>query len=498
MMHRLIWLITLIPPILFAPVSWSETKTISQLKDPLEAWETKIQLPIPKIETLRNGLVVAWFPNDSLPVIDLALLIKSGYRDDPKGHSGAAHLLSQIIDKGAGSDSFEVFSKKVEQLGASHYVSADEESFTLGMHGLSEDRETLLTLLGAMTQKPILPIQQFKKEKERTLDRWSHLSDSSDSLISVAFYRWMYSGTPYGRGSFKNKKALEALQYASVVNYHKNYFRPDNAILMVVGDVDQKKFKSKILSVFSEWGKVDHQTIPSPADSQSEKKNKKVRIEYHHPYLKLKKNQDAIFIQRDQLSQSKVYFGWEAPIYTDPDHYALVVANALFGEYFNSRLNSRLRDELGITYSIGSALSYQKENGVFAVTASTQSKNTGKLIREVQKLAKVWIEGPVSEQELRDAKNYLLGQFPVRMSTLYSVASRWLGGYIFGLGPSYLNAFIPNVRKVTSKQVQSALKKHFENKKFRIVIVGDLKEVKPSLKKHGLNQLKIISAEKLL
>ncbi len=449
----------------------------------LSKWVSQVKLPTPDLEKLPNGMTIAWFVDDRIPLVDLALLVRSGFINDPKGRSGTSYLLSLVLDRGADDLTYEEISKKIESLGASRYLSANEESFTIGMHGLSGDAPTLLELLSKIAIKPSLPPNDFEKEKKRSLDRWKHLGDNSSSLASLAFSRWINSGTRYGRGNFKNLKELKKIERKDLLRFHQNYFRPDRSVLMIVGKVNRIEFKKKIVKYFGIWkGKTA--------------KTKLVR--YRHSKLKLTKKEKGILVNRKGLSQARIFMGFESPLYTHPDHYALLVGNALFGEYFNSRLNSVIRDKLALTYSIASSFSYQKEHAAFVISSSTRNSEVGKLVKEVKKLTKKWIEGPISKKEVEEAKTYLLGQFPIRTGTLYSIASRWLGGFIFGLGSNYLNEFIPRVSKVSPKNVQNALRKHFKGKTFKIVISGSAPEVQKSLVKSKQGRYKIIKQADLI
>jgi zinc protease len=162
----------------------------------------EIKLPLPEIETLPNGMEIVWFLSDNLPITDLAMVIKSGYRDDPTGKSGVSELLASTLDRGADGMTAQQLAKAVEELGASRYISADEETFTLGTHGLSPDADTLLDILAKVTFKADLAQSEVAREQDLLLDRWNHLADYGESLAGLAYRRALTAGTSYGRGNF--------------------------------------------------------------------------------------------------------------------------------------------------------------------------------------------------------------------------------------------------------------------------------------------------------
>ncbi|MCM2323483.1 MAG: insulinase family protein, partial [Oligoflexia bacterium] len=279
-----------------------------------------LRLPVPELETLPNGLEVAWFLNDRLPVVDLALLVKSGSRDDPQGRSGTAELLSSCLDRGAGGLSARELAAAVERLGASRYISADEDTFSVGMHGLAPDAPVLLDILARLVVRPEFPEAEVAREHARLQDRWSHLADYSESLAGVAFRRLMTAGTSYGRGSFLSAAEFSKVGRAEIAAFHRRHFTPRNSILMVVGRVDRTEFRRRILDSFGEW--------KGEAPVRERKK-------YFDPRLPRSPAGKIVIVDRPGLTQAQVRLGLPAPLIQAPEHYALVVANAMLGEYFH-------------------------------------------------------------------------------------------------------------------------------------------------------------------
>lgn len=442
----------------------------------LVAHAVHVHLPVPEIEELPNGLKLVWFANDKLPVVDLALLIKSGYRDDLIGKSGTAELVGQSLDRGAAGLSAEQLARAVEKLGASRYVSVEDDHFTMGMHGLAPDASVLLDLLAKMALKPDFADAEVLREKTRLAEKWNHLSDSGETLSALAFHRFMTQGTSYARGDLATLKELKGLAQSDVVSFHKTHFTPRNSVLMVVGRVDRAPFKKQILELFgSTWqGEEPKHTYKDLND----------------PRLKVRFN-EVVVVDRPGLTQAQVRIGFRAPPLKSPDHYALVVANALLGEYFNSRLNSVIRDKLGLTYGISSAFSYSQDLANFGISSSTRNEATGQLIQKTLEILKKLKDEPIPQEEIQMAKEYLVGGYPLSVSTLGSVAARWLSGYVYDLGPDYLNEFVPKVNAVTQTEVQNAVKKHFDLNHLVMVVAGDGAEMTKSLSQSKIRYFKV-------
>jgi zinc protease len=441
-------------------------------------------LPMPEVETLPNGLNVAWFVSDHLPLVDLSLVVRAGTRDDERGKSGTAEFLANSLDLGAGGKSAKEIARTIEALGGVRSVAAEEDTTSISVHGLAPDTDSLLQILGNMVIHPDFPEEEIKKEHARFLDRWAHLGDFSELLSSFAFKRWLAAGTSYGRGNLASVNELKKVTRKDLTDFHKKYFTPKNSVLLVVGRVDKANLSKNILSNFGNWkgeapkrhwGRYSDPRFPSS----------------------LKKGASIVVVNRPGVNQSHVRMGFRAPLIKSPNYYPLKVANTFLGEQFNSRLNSVLRDQMGLTYSIRSGFSYSKDYADFNIVTATRSETTGQLVKKVIEVLREFKEGQITEDEINTAKSYLVGGFPLGNSTLLAVASRWLAGFIYDLGPQYLNEFIPRIQSVTLKEIQSAIKKDFNMDQLYVVVAGDAQEIRKSLKSVQLPVLKQFSIDEL-
>lgn len=432
------------------------------------------QLPVPEVETLPNGLKLAWFLSDRLPTIDLVLMIKSGYRDDPAGKTGTCQLLSEVIDRGAGGMTAQQIAQSIEKLGASRYASADDDTFSLGVHGLAPDAPMVLELLAKLAMHPDFPAEEVRREHARMMDRWTHVADYGETLASLAYRRLLADGTSYSRGNFYSLKEFSNITRDDLVQFHRKHFTPKNSILLVIGQGDRNTLKKKIIAAFEEWsGEVPQHEWKSFKDQRLPKQRNGI-----------------ILIDRPNLNQAQVRIGFRAPLMKAPEHYPLIVANAMLSEYFNSRLNTLIRDQLGLTYSIESSFSYSKDLALFTISSATENKNVSQLIQKTIEVLKELKRGPIPPDELRMAKEYLVGGFPIENATLVSIAARWLGGYVFDLGPNHLNEFIPKVNQVREDEILQALKQSFNLDQITIVVAGDAQQIIRSLNRSSTGHQK--------
>ncbi len=442
-----------------------------------------VRIPTPDIEKLPNGLTLVWFQDDALPVVDFALMVDAGNRDDAPGKSGTSELVSAVLDRGAGGLSAQEIALRIESLGATRSVAAGEESFSIGMHGLAPDAKVLLEMLGRIALHPDFPAEEVAREQRRMLDRWSHISDYAESLALLGFSRLVSANTPYGRGSLAGAAELKKIKRSDVIEYHTRYFVPERSVLMVVGRIDRPQIRAQIGELFGAW--------------KGHPQAKSTRV-FSDPRLKGISPGEIVVIDRPKLTQAQVRIGGVGPRIQVPERYPLAVANALLGEYFGSRLNSVLRDQMGLTYSIGSSFSFARDLGRFEIASSTRNEATGTLVKRTFEVLRGLYHGPVGEEETRQAKEYLAGGFPLSVSTLSSIASRWLGGYLLNLPADDLNRFVPGVEAVTAPQVLAAVKKYIVPEKMFVVVAGDGTAIVKSLKAAGFTRIRRLTVKDLL
>jgi zinc protease len=440
------------------------------------------KLPEPEVEKLSNGMTIAWFVDDKLPVVDFGLLVQTGTRNDPMGKSGTAELTARMLERGAHGISASEFANRVESLGASGFATADEEGISMGVHGLSQDSDILLETLGWMAREPNFLPTEFRREKDRLAEGWRHLTDSAESVSGYVFGKAILGNTPYARGSLENLKNLSKVKLRDVQEFHRLNFVPSNSILLVVGRVDREQVKTRINSLFGNWKGA------LPKKKSFSVKNLKFQT----------KKGEVLVVDMPGLPQAQIRLGFRVPGIRSPKRYAFSVGNALLGEYFNSRLNLIVRDRLGLAYGIHSSPTYFKDFAFFAISSATATRNTGRLIEETIHQLRLMKAADILKEEVDTAKDYLIGGFPLGVSTLSAIANRWMTGYSLQLGPEYLNEFMPKIASVSRENVVQAIDEAFQLDQLVVVVAGDAKAIEKSLKEKGFKRIRRIPAKTLL
>ncbi|MBL7715056.1 MAG: insulinase family protein [Bdellovibrionales bacterium] len=442
--------------------------------------------PAPVLDQLPNGMKVAWFSDARLPTVEMSFLFPFGNRDDEVGKSGQSEMIAALLDRGSAGKTAREVRNEIENLGASRQMTAAEDTFSVGVYGFSKDADALLQIMSEILLQPSFSTDELEFEKARLIDRWQRVGDSADALAGIVAHRILTHGTSYGRGSLQKIAELKKIQREDLVRFHKRFFIPDTCVLAIVGRFDREELRKKIVARFSEW---------KPAGDTAKIKSRPV---FSDPRWAGISPQDLILIDRPGVPQAEIRIVQVGPGPKNPDRYPLMVGNALLGEYFHSRLNSLIRDQLGLTYGIGSQISYNLEQGRFRIASATGNKKVGTLIHKTLNVVEEVVSGQITDEEVKTAKQYLMGSFPLGMSTLASVANRWVAGHFGQMGPDYLNEFLPKISAVTKDEVVKALQKEIRPKRFFIVVAGDAKVLRPALEEEGFKKIKLVKPQDLM
>jgi len=379
-----------------------------------------------------------------------------------------------------------------------------DDSLIVGMHGLATDTSGLLEILGKLVLHPDFLKAQVETQRDRLLDRWSHLEDYGGALVSAAYRRIFgiaaqesqeFGNDLYGRSGLSSIRELKGVSREDVEQFYRKYFTVKNSILVVVGRVDPAVFRPEITAVFGAWGVGDGAKEIIPLEF-SKVTSRVIRSRSKNKSL-IRKRGSIVLLDRPLLTQAQIRLGFRVPSVRSSEYYPLLVANALLGGYFGSRLNTEIRDKLALTYGITSAITHNKEFGEFTISTATRSELVGPLIQKVTDVLELLKKGTIQDSEVEIAQAYLEGGFPLSASTLEAVASRWLTGFVFNLGAGYLNEFVSKIHAVTPLEVQSAIQNNFDLKNRVVVIAGDAKEIKKSLAMSKFKSIRLVGVSDL-
>lgn len=416
------------------------------------------QLRLPEERTLGNGLRVLFLKDDRLPKVSLLLMVKSGFAHDPEGQEGAMALTAGLLDQGTKKKTATQIADQFAQMGTSFNKSVASDYTLFSISGLSTSRNEMAELFTEVILEPSFQNKEIKRMKSQYVANLKQIQDQPAAYTELLFDQQIFGTHPYGRISLGSEKSLNSISRDQIVRHFQSHIRPQNSILVVTGQFDQS-YKDQIENLFMNWKSKDYQKPPM--------------IE-----VKTENNQVVKVVSKTGLQQSQIRIGHPSIPRNHPDFLKLRIANMVLGGAFASRLNQKVRDDLGLTYSVSSRFDTFKESGAFKISTFTRFEKTKQTVDETISVFKEFVEKGITKNELESAKSVLIGQFPAAIETSDRLGTNLLLLRLNGVSDSYLSDFIVNVESLNLNEVNQAIKKHLMPNKLSILVYTDREQIK--------------------
>jgi zinc protease len=310
-----------------------------------------------------------------------------------------------------------------------------------------------LELLANILTSSTFPQGEIDRQKQEIIASIRAREEDPGAVAQRTFAAALFPGSPYGRLVEGSEASVKSLQQTSLREFFARYYRPNRAIMAVVGDVSEQEITQALNQAFRGWSKGE----PSG-----------------QPLVPAKIGAPQVLRVNRDLTQANIILGHVGVARGNSDYYAIqVMSYILGGGGFSSRLMDSVRNERGLAYSVYSHFSAEKSHGAFQLVMQTKNETAQEAIRIANEEIRRIREEPVSEQELSDAKDYLIGSFPLRFDTNRKVASFLAQVEYFQLGLDYPDRYGDLIRKVDRAEVQRVAKQYLYPDKLITVIVGN-------------------------
>jgi zinc protease len=427
---------------------------------------TVIVPPTPKEFTLKNGLKVMLIERRELPLVSLSLMFRTGSEQNPKGKAGLASMVAAMLDEGTKTRASLVISDEIENLGMDYYANTDYDYIELGMGSVKETFDASLALFGDMLQNPIFDDKEFSRVKEERLTNLKTQKDRPATMNNNTLINVLYGPThPYGQPEGGTEASITSMTKKDLQAFHKKHFVPTNAVLVLVGDINEADAKQKLEAQFATWKGA----APTLTKTTS---------------IGVKPSAKVYFIEKDNAPQSAMRVALLGIERTNADYFSAQVMNAILGGIFSSRLNLNLREKHAWTYGARSGFTYRKAAGPFSASADVQSDHAIESIDEtLLELARISAE-EVTDEEISLAKSALAQTFIGAFESNAATASTFGRLAMFNFPTNYYESFAKNINAVTKADIQRVAKAYVRVSEMVVVIVGP-KSIEEGLKKFG-------------
>jgi zinc protease len=408
---------------------------------------------VPKRSVLDNGLILLTSEQRALPMVSIELLINAGSVYDGAKQEGLANLTARLLKYGTKQRTALQISETLDFIGAGLETGCGQDVASISVTILKKDLAKGLELLADILTASAFPQGEIDRQKQEIIASIRAREEDPGAVAQRTFAAALFPASPYGRLVEGSEASVKNLQQTSLRAFFARYYRPNRSIMAVVGDVSEQEIAQALNQAFRGWNKGEPSGQPSaPAKIGG-------------PQL-LRVNRD--------LTQANIILGHNGVTRGNPDYYATQVMNYILGGGdFSSRAMDSIRNERGLAYSVYSFFSAQKNHGTFQFVMQTKNETAQEAIRIANDEIRRIREEPVSEQELNDAKDYLIGSFPLRYDTNRKVASFLAQVEYFQLGLDYPDRYDDLIRKVSRADVQRVAKQYLHPDKFITVIVGN-------------------------
>jgi len=464
------------------PTYKTVASTVDRSKRPDTGAPPSLKLPPPQRARLANGLDVVVVERHNAPVVDFTLIADAGYAADSQAKPGTARLAMLMLQEGTKTRTSPEIAERAESLGASLSVSSSLDRSFLGMNALSARLGESLDLYADVLLNPTFPDKELERLRGQTLAGIQQEKAQPAAAINRIAPRILYGeGHAYSNPSSGSgtEAAVSTLTSAELAAFYKRWVRPDNSVLLVVGDTTLADIKPMLEKRFGSWTK--------PGEAPPKKNIGEVALATQpHVYL----------IDRPGAEQSQITAISLAPPRSDADHIRFVALDTLLGGNFTSRLNMNLREDKHWSYGIGTRITDAVGPGTFRAGGGVQTDKTAESMLEIRKeLREVLAGRKPADAELKFAKDSIAIALPGSNETSDEIAGSYSEILIFGLKDSYWNDFVGDLTSLTPAQVNESAARLVHPDSLAWFVVGDLSKIEKPVRALNFGEVTILDTD---
>ena len=433
--------------------------------------------PTPSEHTLANGLRVIVARTGDLPIVTAQLTIKSGAAFDPPGRAGLADLAANLLPQGTTRRSATQIAAEVEALGGSIGAEAGYDATSVSLSSLAVTLPQALPILADVVRHPAFAQDELDRLRGEKLDALSVNLQEPGALARLALAPLVFGAGPYGHPATGVEASLARITRADVAAQYLRLYRPDNAVLVLTGDIEPQAGFALAEQAFGDWKRPD---APAPAP----------------PPQTPPAPPRVLAIDLPGTGQAAVLVAARSIGRRDPAYYAVEVANGVLGGGYSARLNEEVRVKRGLSYGAGSAIVERRGAGLFTAAAQTRNDAAPQVAElMLDELRRLGAE-PAPAGELDARKAALTGEFGRQAVTGAGLAGLLAVDAVYGVDLTETARYAEAVNAVSADQARAAAAKLADPAQAQVVVVGDAKLFIEALRK-AFPQVEVIPAAQL-
>src|SRR5580692_2272499 len=435
-----------------------------------------LNLPVPDIFKLSNGLTVYYHYRAGLPVVAAHLVFNTGSGANPIDRPGLASFTANMLQQGTETRNAIQIADEAALLGTALSSSASMDSSSVGASSLTKNFAGVLDLISDIVLHPTFPPDEVERRRASRLAAFTDERSDPDTILARTGVSALFGPhNPFGYDSSGTEPSIKAMTREDMMNFWKTNYVPNNAALVVSGNIPADDLKALADSKFGVW-KSGEFAMPKIGPPETTKAT-------------------IIIVDRPGAQQTMVRLLQLGVDRATPDYPALEVMNSELGGLFSSRINLNLREEHGYTYGASSFFVYRRQLGYFVVGGGIRTDVTAPAVTEILKEIRRMMDTPMKPEELSLAKDSQSRSLPGIFETNGGEAGALADIFVYNLASDYFSTLPDRLNAVTAEDAEAVAKKYLHPDQLILVCVGDRAKIEPELLKLDLGAIEIRDAE---
>ncbi len=436
--------------------------------DPRNMTFPELRFEIPQAERviLECGMPVYLLRDTELPIINMTAMVRTGSVYEPNSKSGLAGMTGMLMRSGgAGGLSPEKMDDELEFMASAVESGIGIDMGTVSLTSLTKNLDRTLRIFRDVLLSPDFSEKRIEIARNQAIEGLRRQNDDPKEIAGREIGRAIYAGHPLG--SVATFDSIASLTRQDMLDFHGRFFRLDNMILTVAGDFDRKALLKELNSVFGPLSKKAALAVPMIPQPQS----------LPRP--------EVIYAKKD-VNQTVIRMGHLGLTKDSPDIYAVRILDYILGGSFTSRLTTEIRTNRGLAYNVGSHFDIGRRfTGSFIAETETKAESTIKTIGLIKEIITRMTMEPVSDQELKTAREFMINSFMFGFTSPAIIVSQRARLEYYGYPDDYLDKYRDNIARVTKQDVLNAARKYLKPESFKLVLVGDASKFDGTLSSLG-------------
>ncbi|RMF54498.1 MAG: insulinase family protein [Calditrichaeota bacterium] len=426
---------------------------------------------------MKNGLEVYLIPRKSVPVVNARLIVDAGFAADQFAKPGVANFTLDMMNEGTKKYSSLELSDELEKIGANLSTNSSLDVSSVSLTALNTTLDKAFELFSQVVLYPTFPDKEIERIRKQIMARIQQEMAQPIGMALRVLPKFLYGeGHAYGNpltGS-GTIQSVQTITRDDLVKFHRTWFKPNNAKLLVVGDITQDELKKLLNKYFEDWKPGD---VPQKNIAR----------------VNLPENSVVYIMDRPQSPQALIIAGHVGPQKNDPDELAIQAMNNILGGTFTSRINMNLREDKHWSYGARTLLFDARGQSPYIVYAPVQIDKTSESMLEIMKELKgILSDKPIMNEEVEKVRKNMVLKLPGTWETNSRILGDLAEIVTFNLPRDYYKTYPDRVKGLNKEQLMKAAQKVLHPDKLTWIVVGDKEKIMEKIKAAGFTEIHLI------